>query len=112
MKNVTRKPPVTKAINHFCGEIRLTDNRTVIVCFREYGSNKYVQARTYNKQKEKGFWYPTKRSYTVPLDHAEAVGKAIIAAATGEMYGPQPDWWAEFEEQYAAFQDERGTGVA
>lgn len=96
------KPPVTKAVNHFRGEVRLTDNRTVIVCFREYGDNKYVQARTYNCKIPEGFWYPTKRSYTVPLDRAEAVGKAIIAAAKGEMFGPQPSWWVGFEKQYAA----------
>ena len=91
----------SKAINIFRGEVRLTDNRTAIICLRAYGKHRYVQIRTYNRQKTEGFWYPTKRSYTVPLDHAEELGKAIIAASKREMFGCRPDWWTEFERQYA-----------
>ena len=97
----------SKAINIFRGEVRLTDNRTAIICLRAYGNHRYVQIRTYNRQQTEGFWYPTKRSYTVPLNYAEAVGKAIIAAAKGEMYGPEPEWWAGFERQYAEFAGNR-----
>ena len=91
----------SKAINIFRSEVRLTDNRTAIICLRAYGKHRYVQIRTYNRQKTEGFWYPTKRSYTVPLDHAEELGKAIIAASKREMFGSRPDWWTEFERQYA-----------
>ena len=38
----------------------------------------------------------------VPVDCAEELGKAIIAAARGEQYGQVPGWWYDFDKQYQA----------
>ena len=38
----------------------------------------------------------------VPLGRAAELGRAIIAASQGEPFGPQPDWWHDFEKQYEA----------
>ena len=38
----------------------------------------------------------------VPVDRAEELGKAIIAAARGEQYGQVPGWWYDFDKQYQA----------
>ena len=29
--------------------------------------------------------------------------KAIVVASKGKAFGPQPEWWASFEEQYEPF---------
>ncbi len=38
----------------------------------------------------------------VPIDHAEELGNAIIAAGRGRSPGPMPEWYADFEKQYEA----------
>ncbi len=43
-----------------------------------------------------------RRFYTVPVDCAEELGKAIIAAARGEKYGQPPGWRFDFLKQYEA----------
>ena len=38
------------------------------------------------------------------LNGGAALGESIVAASKGEQFGPQPEWWSEFEEQYEALQ--------
>ncbi len=46
----------------------------------------------------------------VPLECAPDLGRAIMAVAQGKPFGPQPDWWADFQKQYAALpRGKRGT---
>ena len=61
-----------------------------------------VRCRTFNRHQIKKIWYPSPRFYMIPVDCAEELGKAIIAAARGEQYGPVPGWWYDFDKQYQA----------
>ena len=61
-----------------------------------------VRCRTFNRHQVKKIWHPSPRFYMVPVDCAEELGKAIIAAARGEQYGQVPGWWYDFEKQYQA----------
>ena len=38
----------------------------------------------------------------VPIEHAEELGNAIIAAGRGRSPGAMPEWYADFEKQYNA----------
>ena len=58
--------------------------------------------RTFNKHRTKGCWYPSPRFFVVPLDCAAGLAKAIAVGASGKQLGPEPEWYADFEKQYAA----------
>ncbi len=58
--------------------------------------------RTFNRHQVKGCWYPAPRFYMVPIQHAEELGSAIIAAGRDRPPGPMPEWYADFEKQYEA----------
>ena len=74
----------------------------VVVFRRERNGRQYVRCRTFNRHQIKKIWYPSPRFYMVPVDCAEELGKAIIAAARGEAYGQVPGWWYDFDKQYQA----------
>jgi hypothetical protein len=40
----------------------------------------------------------------VPIEHAEELGKEIIAASKGRPFGDPPEWWADFEKEYREWQ--------
>ena len=44
----------------------------------------------------------TTRTNVVPIEHAEELGSAIIAAGRGRSPGPMPEWYVDFEKQYEA----------
>ncbi len=90
-------------VDTFLAAVPWTKRRTVIIYLREHGGRRYVRLRTFNRHREKGCWYPAPRFYTVPIDNAAALGKAIIAASEGRPFGPRPDWWADFEKQYREY---------
>ena len=69
---------------------------------RLHSGREYIRLRTFNRHQVKGCCYPAPRFYMVPIDHAEEVGQAIIAALKGKPFGQQPEWWADFEKQYKA----------
>ena len=69
---------------------------------RERNGRQYVRCRTFNRHQIKKIWYPSPRFYMVPVDCAEELGKAIVAAARGEQYGQVPGWWCDFDKQYQA----------
>ena len=98
----TRKPPVLDTVDTFLAAVPWTKHRTVIIYLREHGGRRYVRLRTFNRHREKGCWYPSPRFYMVPIECAATLGKAIIAAAEGRRLGPEPDWYRDFEKQYAA----------
>ncbi len=75
----------------------------VIVYHRRHAGREYIRLRTFNRHQVKGCWYPAPRFYMVPIEHAEELGSAIIAAGRGRSPGPMPEWYADFEKQYVAF---------
>ena len=90
------------ATDTFMAAVPWTKNRTVVVYRRERNGREYVRCRTFNRHQVKKVWYPSPRFYMVPVDCAEELGKAIIAAARGEKYGQPPGWWFDFLKQYEA----------
>ena len=90
------------ASDTFMAAVPWTKNRMVVVYRRERNGREYVRCRTFNRHQIKKVWYPSPRFYMVPVDCAEELGKAIIAAARGEKYGQPPGWWFDFLKQYEA----------
>ena len=90
------------ATDTFMAAVEWTKNRTVVAFRRERNGREYVRCRTFNRHQIKKVWYPAPRFYMVPVDCAEELGKAIIAAARGEKYGQPPGWWFDFLKQYEA----------
>ncbi len=86
----------------FLAGVPWTKNRTVVVFRRERNGREYVRCRTFNRHQLKKVWYSSPRFYMVPVDCAEELRKAIIAAARGEKYGQPPGWWYDFLKQYEA----------
>ena len=100
--DLSRKPAVLDTVDTFLAAVPWMKRRTVIIYLREHAGRRYVRLRTFNKHRVKDCWYPTKRYYMVPIESAERLGQAIVAASKGKPCGPQPEWWADFERQYAA----------
>lgn len=100
--DLTKKPAMLETVDTFLAAVPWTKRRSAIIYMREHGGRRYVRIRTFNRHRTKGCWYPTKRFYMVPLDCATDLGNAILAAAQGKPFGPQPEWWEDFEKQYAA----------
>ncbi len=90
------------AVDQFMAAVPWTKNRMVIIYHRRHAGRNYIRLRTFNRHQVKGCWYPAPRFYMVPIAHAEELGSAIIAASRGQSRGPAPEWWADFEKQYAA----------
>ena len=76
--------------------------RSVLVFRRQHTGRTWIRFRTFNRHQVKGCWYPAPRFYMVPIDHAEELGSAIIAAGRGRSPGPMPEWYVDFEKQYEA----------
>ena len=109
MDNIEQEssPHVLDTVDTFMSAVPWTKNRTVIIYLREHGGRRYIRLRTFNRHQVKGCWYPAPRFFTVPIESAEELGNAIIEAAKGKPFGPEPDWWADFEEQYAELPQNR-----
>lgn len=73
--------------------------RSVLVYRRQHAGRTWLRLRTFNKHRTKGCWYPSPRFFVVPIEHAEDLANAILAAAGGEQE-PAPDWYAGFMKQY------------
>ena len=100
--DLSRTPAVLETVDTLLGAIPWTKNRAVIVYLREHGGRRYIRLRTFNRHREKGYWYPNKWGYTVPIRIAPALGNAIVAAGEGRPFGEPPEWYAGFEKQYKA----------
>lgn len=90
------------AVDEFRAAVPWTKNRMVIVYHRRHAGREYIRLRTFNRHQLKGCWYPAPRFYMVPIECAVTLGKAIIAAAEGKPFGPEPEWYRDFEKQYKA----------
>ena len=69
---------------------------------RQHAGRIWLRLRTFNKHRTKGCWYPSPRFFVVPLDCAAGLAEAIAAGASGKQLGPEREWYADFEKQYAA----------
>ena len=88
-------------VDEFVDAVPWGASRTVLVYRRKHGWREYVRLRTWNCHQEKGCWYPSRRFFVVPLDSAAGLAEAIAAGASGKQLGPEPEWYADFERQYA-----------
>ncbi len=93
---------IFETVDTFLSAVPWTRNRMALVFLREHGGRRYVRLRTFNRHRVKGCWYPAPRFYMVPIEHAEELGSAIIAAGRGRLPGPMPEWYSDFEKQYEA----------
>ena len=96
--DLSKKPEVLKTVDTFLAAIPWTKRRAIIISLREHDGRHYVRLRSFNRHRRMGCWHPSPRFFMVPLDCAEALGKAIISASRGEPFGTEPEWWEEFEE--------------
>ena len=97
-----REPSIFDTVDEFIGAVPWTRRRMVLVYLRHHGARTYVRLRTFNRHKKLGCWYPSPRYFVVPQECARGLAKAIEAAASGQRFGPEPDWYRDFEKQYAA----------
>lgn len=47
------------------------------------------------------------RFFTIPIERAENLARAITEDAKGNPSGNQPEWWQDFQEQYLALPSNR-----
>ena len=96
----TKPMKISQTVDMFIDSIQWSDNRAVLVHRREHGGRTYVRFRTWNRHKTKGVWYPSKRSFVVPVGNAEPLADALRLGADG-VEGAKPDWFLawELEEQ-------------
>ena len=75
----------------------------IMVHVGQHQGHEYVRMRRWNRHRKKDRWYPTRRYFAIPVDHAEGLADVLRAAAHGEPLGNEPDWLDEFREEYAAY---------
>ena len=75
--DLSKPPAVLENIDTFLGAVPWTGRRTIVVSMGEHCGRRFVRLRTFNQNKTKGHWYLTKRYFTVPIECAETLGKAI-----------------------------------
>ncbi|UCC31706.1 MAG: hypothetical protein JSU86_05380 [Phycisphaerales bacterium] len=93
-------PVVLGTVDSFVAAVPWGPHRTVLVIRREHSGREYVRFRIWNRHRTKGTWYPSRRSFVVPVQYADAMAEAIRAAARGEPLGDEPDWHLEFKNRY------------
>ncbi len=101
MQNTLKKPQtIFQSSDTFIDSIQWSDNRAVLVHRREHGGRTYVRFRTWNRHKTKGVWYPSKRSFVVPVGNAEPLAEALRLGADG-VEGAKPVWLLDWEQEEA-----------
>ena len=103
MEKTLKKPmKFSQTVDTFIANVQWSDNRAVLVHRREHGGRTYVRFRTWNRHKTKGVWYPSKRSFVVPVGNAGPLADALRLGADG-VEGSKPDWFLDWERE----EDER-----
>ena len=99
MQNTLKKPQtIFQTDDVFVACIQWSDNRAVLVHRREHGGRTYVRFRTWNRHKTKNVWYPSRRSFIIPIANAEPLANALKAGADG-VEGAKPDWFLAWERE-------------
>lgn len=85
------KRSILETVDTFIAAVPWGTARTVLVYRREHGGRTYIRLRTWNRHRELGVWYPTKRYFVIP--EADA-GDLIYALEDAVADCPQvkPDW--------------------
>ena len=65
--------------------------RRLLVWRREHAGRTYVRVHAWNRHNSLHKWYPTKRSYSIPIENAADLAHALLQAATGHE-GEKPEW--------------------
>ncbi len=108
MQNTLKEPmKISQTNDTFIANVQWSANRAVLVHRREHGGRTYVRFRTWNRHKTKNVWYPSKRSFVVPVGNAEPLADALRAGADG-VEGSKPDWFLAWERE----ENERSMSVA
>lgn len=81
----------------FMGCVYWTQNRCVLIHRRLHATREYICCRIWQKHRVMGHWYPSKRSFIVPMDRAKQIGNAVLGAAAG-IAEDKPDWLVEREK--------------
>ena len=84
----------------FLGCVPLTDSRTVVVFLEERGGWHYLKLNTYARNRKRGHWYLTRAYYTLRLERAADLGRALILGSEGRPFGDPPAWWAGYQAEY------------
>ena len=100
-----RKP----AVDYLMACVQWGRLRRVLVFIRDHAGRRWIRLRVFNKHFTKGFWYPSRKYFVVPMEHARDLGEAIIRAADELQTGEIPDWYNDFEKQYKNYQADRRT---
>ena len=91
------KPNILHTVDEFIAMVPWDDWRAVLIYRRQHGGRTYVRLRTWNQHRKKLVWYPTKRSFVIPIKNAKSLADALNAAARGDP-SPKPDWLIAREE--------------
>lgn len=90
--------------NDFVREVPLDDWRSILVHRREHGHREFIRIRTWNQHRLWGAWYPTKRTFVIPIDEAMALADAIYAGVVGE-FSEEPEWVSKYQPNSSWFED-------
>ena len=69
---------------------------------RRHAGREFIRLRNWYLGQSFGRWYqaPSRQEkYVIPLEHAEELAQAILAAVRGEAQ-PKPDWLVEHELEF------------
>ena len=86
-----------RTVDNFVTAVDWDDSRSVLVHLRRHAGRDWVRFRTWNCHRDGHQWYPTQRSFVVPIAQSHALGDALHAAAAGESFA-KPTWLVAREE--------------
>ena len=99
MESATKKPlMIWQTVDTYIDCVEWGENRAVLVHHREHGGRDFVRFRAWNKHKDLGVWYPTRRGFIVPVGNAERLAAALKAGADG-VKGSKPEWFLAWERE-------------
>jgi hypothetical protein len=105
-------PPLpSKPPDRFIAAIPWSTRSSVVIHRSRHKGREYIRIRTWQHNREKGYSYPTKRRFVVPVMNAEPFIDGMIAALDGED-ADKPDWLAAFEEDQERRQRAAADGCA
>ena len=84
-------------VDEFVGAVQWSETRMVLAHRREQGYREYVRLRTWNRHREKGCWYPSRRFYIIPIERVDELVCLLLSALAGDQEA-KPDWFAAYEQ--------------
>ena len=98
MNTTTESKPAQPlaCVDEFVGAVQWSETRTVLAHRREQGWREYVRLRTWNRHREKGCWYPSRRFYIIPIERVDELVCLLLSALAGDQE-EKPDWLVAHE---------------